>query len=240
MSIWEFGGSDLVLEHLEEGRTRPPQPETSLSRDVQGLSQGRGFGHPQHLLAGHRSPALPLGTPSTWPGRSTRLSADCLPRRGLATLCPLTPPRPTWPAPRSHLSRLHPSPAPVPGTLKAAPPAPQRRPLLPQERSSGPAGFGLHRPGRGPTARAHSGGLGPRRCSAGRSDSTPQPTPRPAPLAGPKPRPCPAPNSCPARDLRPRPERQPNHSLTLSAGSGARPSSSRSSPCHASDFRPRP
>lgn len=227
MSFWGLRGSDLVLENLEAGRSHSPQPKTSLSCGVQSLSQGRGFGRPQHLLAGHRSPALPLGTPSVWPGRSTPLCADSLPRRGLATLCPLTSPTPH--VAYSPLPPLEAAPlrATVPGTLKAAPPAPQRRPLLPQERSGRPAGFLFHRPGRGPTARAHSGGLGPRRCSAGRSASAPQPTPRPAPLTGPKPRLCPAPNSSQARDLRPRPELQPNHSLILSTGPRPRPYHSR-------------
>lgn len=94
MSFWGLRGSDLVLEHLEAGWSRSPQPKTSLSRSVQGPLQGRGFGRPHCLPAGHRSPALPLGTPSAWPGRSTGLCADSLPRRGLATLCPLTPPPP--------------------------------------------------------------------------------------------------------------------------------------------------
>lgn len=101
MSFRGLRGSDLVLEHLEAGRSRSPQPKTSLSRGVQGLSRGRGFGRPQHPLAGHRSSALPLGTPSAWPGRSIGLCADFLPRRGLATLCPLTSPPPTWPTPLS-------------------------------------------------------------------------------------------------------------------------------------------
>lgn len=80
----------------------------------------------------------------------------------------------------------------VPGALEAAPPAPQRGPLLPQERSGCPAGIRLHRPGRGPQARAHSGGLGPRPDArlARRS-----PCPAPHPSARPRPRPEPQPVS---------------------------------------------
>lgn len=205
VSFWGLGDSDLVLEHLEAGRLRSPArelPESWCAGPVTG-PRLRTF----TASAGRTQvpPALPLGTPSAWPSRSTRLRADSLPRRGLNTLCPLTPPPPTWPAPRSRLSRLHPSPATVPGTLKAAPPAPQRRPLLPQERSGGPAGLRLHRPGRGPTARAHSGGLGPRRYSAGRSASAPQPTPRPAPFAGPQAPPL----SCPKLQPSPGPQAPP-------------------------------
>lgn len=98
-----------------------------------------------------------------------------------------------------------PLPAAVPGALEAAPPAPQRRPLLPQELSGLPTELPLHRPGRGPRARAHSGGLGLRRTSASRSAPPPQPTPRPARLRPAQTPPLPRPEPPPRGLLAPPP-----------------------------------
>lgn len=103
MSFWGLRGSDLVLEHLEAGRSRSPQPKTSLSRGVQGLSQGRGFGRPQHLLAGHRSPA------SRWalPQRGPAALSGSVPTPSHAAASPRSVPSHRYP-PRG----LLPSPAP--------------------------------------------------------------------------------------------------------------------------------
>lgn len=169
-------------------------------------SPGAPLGRPPNRTRRSGGP-VPLSPRSLRPGSSLdtlRPPSDPSPRRRLGALVSLRkPPTPhvagssLLPLPAAPLPAA-PLPAAVPGALEAAPPAPQRRPLLPQERSGLPTKLWLHRPGRGPRARAHSGGLGRRRGSAGRSAHTPQPRPRPARLRTVLAPPLPRPNFSPA------------------------------------------
>lgn len=194
---------DLVLERLQEAAPHILySPKSAWGHGfARGLPQDHRSGASRRvwmpgtrlfLLCGDPLPHLPQGGPAPLSprrlgsGSSPDLGSppsDPFPRRGLALLGLLRPPPPTWQGPRRRPSRPHPSRAAVPGALEAAPPAPQRRPLLPQKRSGRPAGLRLHRPGRGPRTRARSGGLGPRRGSEGRSVRKPQPRPRPGRLS---------------------------------------------------------
>ena len=189
------------------------------------LSSGASLGQPPP------APAARTAQPPSTPGRCAQaprpissdhhLSRDPSPRRDLAALGPLRRPPPTWPAPHFRPFRPHPSRAAVPGALEAAPPAPQRRPLLPQERSGRPAGLWLHRPG---LERTRVGsGLGGARRAARLARRSPRPAPRAS--ARPRPRPGSAPNfgpaaPCPSAGSRPRPgpalRLSPAHSVLLS------------------------
>lgn len=223
VSFWGLGDSDLVLEHLEAGRLRSPArdlPESGCAGPVTGprlrtftASAGRTqVPQPSRWALPQRGPAALPGsvrTPSHAAASTRSVPSHRHPPRGLLPApasrgC--TPPRPRY----LGLSKLHPL---------------RRSAALFCRRSAAAAP-----PGSGSIARGGGRRLGHTRVGSGLGSIRPDaplarrsPRPAPHPLPDPKPRPCPAPNSSPVRDLRPRPERLPNHSLTLSVGSRTRP-----------------